>query len=111
MEKEKGITSWLKGFSVQITCNLCAEYELVPECQFFFALRKEKHGVRKRSEKQSRKFRIEPFLKGAWVSRGLKPLFSFALRKGKTWSFSLPVGATGIFKRPLRGLKTAKTPA
>ena len=25
--------------------------------------------------------------------------------------FSLPVGATGIFKRPLRGLKTAKTPA
>ena len=40
-----------------------------------------------------------------------KCLFSFALRKGKTWSFSLPVGATGIFKRPLRGLKTAKTPA
>lgn len=38
--------------------------------------------------------------------------FSFAaLRKGKIWSFSLPVGATGIFKRPLRGLKTAKTPA
>ena len=40
-----------------------------------------------------------------------KCLFSFALRKGKIWSFSLPVGATGIFKRPLRGLKTAKTPA
>ena len=60
--------------------------------------------------KKPEKFRSILF-KGLWVSRGLKPLFSFALCKGKTWSFSLPVGATGIFKRPLRGLKTAKTPA
>ena len=41
----------------------------------------------------------------------VKPLFSFALRKGETSAFSLPVGATDIFKRSLRGLKTAKTRA
>ena len=45
------------------------------------------------------------------IDFGVKPLFSFALRTGETSAFSLPVGATDIFKRSLRGLKTAKTRA
>ena len=40
----------------------------------------------------------------------VKPLFSFALRKGKTWSFGLSVGATGIFSKLNASRKPPKLP-
>ena len=40
----------------------------------------------------------------------MQALFPFALRKGKTWSFDLPVRTTGIFSIPFRVSKTVKTP-